>query len=294
MNLLGTCKPLIGVVHLPPLPGSPGYKRRKYPPQLGRRWDFSEILEYAVEEAKKYERAGFNAIIIENYGDKPYGAHAGLGETAAIAIIAREVSRHVSLPIGVSLLRNSGYESVYAALVSGASFVRVNDLCEIRASPEGLLFPEARRIARALTELNLYDRLEEGELGVMADISVKHSWPVIQADISIGELVEECLDRTGFPLEAIVISGPRTGVPPSLEDLQEARRVAARKDVAVVVGSGLTPENLPSFWKAADGFIVGTWVKLGRITENMVSVEAARRLSEIAQRYRQVWPCQES
>jgi membrane complex biogenesis BtpA family protein len=289
--LFNKCKPLIGVVHLPPLPGSPGYKKRSYPPRLGRKWGFEEIVEFAVNEARKYEKAGFDAVIIENYGDKPYPPRASLGEASAVAVVAREASKQVAIPVGVSILRNSGYEAVYAALLSGASFIRVNNLCDVRISPEGILYPAARDVAKALSELELYDEIESGRLSIMADVNVKHSWSITKENVNISELVEECINRTGFRVAAIIVSGPRTGIPPAEDVVRQASEVAEKEDTAVVIGSGITSENLPGFWRIADGFIVGTWVKVGRITENMVSVDSAKRLAELAAHYRNVWPC---
>ncbi len=294
MLLFNTCKPLIGVVHLPPLPGSPGYKKRRYPLHLGKKWSLDEIIEYAVQEARKYEEAGFNAVIIENYGDKPYSIKAGLGQTASLAIVAREVVREIRLPVGVSLLRNSGYEAIYAMITSGASFARINNLCEVRVSPEGILLPGASDTAKALSELDVYDDLESGKIIIFADIDVKHSWPIANYGISVSELTRECLDRVGFPLSAVVISGAWTGIPPSEEVVKDAYEVARAKGTGVIVGSGITSENLPGYWRLADGFIIGTWVKLGRITENVVALDSAKRLAEIAKRYRDIWPCTRS
>ena len=291
MLIFNTCKPLIGVIHLPPLPGSPGYKRRRYPPQLGKKWGMEEIIDYAVQEARKYEEAGFNAVIIENYGDKPYTVKASVGQASSLAIIAREVVRSTNIPVGVSLLRNSGYEAVYAMVSSGASFARINNLCEVRVSPEGVLLPAAHETAKALSELNAYEELEDGRLSIFADIDVKHSWPVADYGLSIGDLMRECLDRIGFPVKAIVVSGPWTGIPPKEDIVKNVYENARNTGIGVVIGSGITSENMPTYWRLSDGFIVGTWVKLGRITENVVAIDSAKRLAAIANRYRSIWPC---
>ncbi len=291
MSIFDVCKPLIGVVHLPPLPGSPGYNKQKYPSRLGRKWSFEEIIEYAIQEAKKYETAGFDAIIVENYGDKPYSQRVSVGQAIAISIIAKEINRETTIPIGISLLRNSGYEAVYAAKLSNASFLRINNLCEVRVSPEGLLFPAALDVAKALSELNIYDALDQGTLAVLADVNVKHSWPFTPNSPTISEVTKECIERTGFKLGAIVVTGTRTGVPPSEDAIKEISNLLEGKDVKVIIGSGVTPENLPKYWRISDGFIIGTWVKVGRITENLVSLDSAKRIVALAKRYREVWPC---
>jgi len=286
----GSCKPLIGVVHLPPLPGSPGYRRARYPARQGKKWEFEDILSYALEEARKYEDAGFDAVIIENYGDRPYAPRVSPGQAASMAVILRDVAKSLGIPVGVNLLRNSVYESVYAAHLGGARFIRANSLCEVRVSPEGIIFPGARMLARALQELDLYGPAEEGGFAVLADIDVKHSVPLAQG-YTPGLLARECARRAGVPLEVLIVTGPLTGEPPSPEALEEARVEASRYGLRVFAGSGVSQRNLAGLWRVADGFIVGSSVKVGGDPENPVSVELAGKLAVLAKRYREAWGC---
>ncbi len=284
------CKPIIGVVHLPPLPGSPAYKRRLYPGRIGRKWSIDEIYEYAVEEARKYRDAGFDAVIIENYGDMPYSMQASVGEVASMASIAREVARKVDIPVGLNILRNSGYEAVYAAYIAGAGFVRVNSLCEYRIAVEGMLSPNLPALAKALSELNAYDAIESGALNILADINVKHSWPLLEK-AGPEDLVVECLSRAGFAVKGVIVTGARTGSVPSKDYVSRIKKALKGRDVLLLVGSGITTENLGEYWRLSDGFIVGTSVKLGGRTENVVSVDRAKKFIDVVKRYREVWPC---
>jgi len=288
--LFGVCKPLIGVIHLPPLPGSSLYRRGAYPREHGRVWGFDEIVDYAVDEARKYESAGFNAVIVENYGDKPYGVDASLGEAMSLSIVARAVRESVSIPVGVNMLRNSGYEAVYAAVLSRSSFIRVNNLCEVRVSPEGILYPAAHGIARALMELNAYSLVESGDLMILVDVGVKHSYP-IHCRYELSETARECVERAGFKVSGLVVTGGRTGVEPGIGVAGEAFNVARELRVPLLIGSGINHDNLPLYWKYADGFIVGTAAKIGGLVENPVSLERARSLVELAERYRRTSRC---
>ncbi|MEB3773410.1 MAG: BtpA/SgcQ family protein [Desulfurococcales archaeon] len=288
--VMGVCKPLIGVVHLPPLPGSPGYKRAPYPREHGRVWSFDEIVGYAIDEAKKYEEAGFDGVIVENYGDQPYKIDAGMGEVASISIIVKELKKEISIPVGLNILRNSGYEAVYAAILSGASFIRINNLCEVRVSPEGVLYPAAHGIARALMELDSYDIVEKGELVIFADVGVKHSYP-IHCRYDIQETARECVERAGFRIGGLVVTGGRSGEEPGLGVAEDASIVARQLRVPLLVGSGISHDNLPIYWKYVDGFIVGTSTKIGGQVENPVSIEKARSLVELAKRYRRTSKC---
>ncbi len=240
---------VIGVIHLPPLPGSPRYEG-----------GFEQIVEYAVREAGKLVEGGVDAVIVENLGDAPYAKRVTDPATiAAMAIIAREVAR-LGVEVGVNLLRNSGPEAAAVAVVSGASFIRVNAYCEPVATPEGVLEPVAREVWEVFARLRRRVR-------VYADVHVKHGSPM--HSMGLAEVVRDCVER-GLA-DAIIVTGRRTGEPPSPEAVAEA---ASSTQAPVLVGSGATPENAKLFLKAgARGFIVGTYFKRGEA----IDVELVRR-----------------
>jgi len=284
------CKPLIGVVHLPPLPGSPGYRRMRFPDIRGEVWGIDSILEYALNQAKLYESIGFDGVIIENYGDKPYSVHASKGQIASLAKIVSAITRELSIPVGISILRNAGYESIIVTHVSGARFTRINSLCELRVSQEGILYPEARRVARALQELNIYEDLYLNRLLIMADINVKHSYP-LHEESDITNIVRDCVERCGYPIYSIILTGSRTGEEPGYDTVEKVIGVVRELGVQLYVGSGVTHTNISKYWSIADGFIVGTSIKVGGRTENPISEDRAIALAKLVKHYRSTIGC---
>lgn len=285
----GECKPLIGVVHLPPLPGSPGYRRSRFPDTRGEILSFEAILEYAVSQAKVYEAAGFDGIIVENFGDRPFSRIASRAQVASMAVITRAVAKALSIPVGVNVLRNSGAEAVVVAHLSGARFVRINNLCEVRVSSEGILYPEARRIARALTDLALHEDLYAEKLLIMSDVNVKHSYALGQADPA--SIMRDCVERSGFPIHYAVISGLRTGEEPGYDVVESTLPVARELGLQLIIGSGVTSSNISKYWRVADGFIVGTSVKVGGRPEAPVSEERASSLAKLVKHFRSTMGC---
>jgi len=278
----GKCKPLIGVVHLPPLPGSIGYMARRWPPGSGKLWSLDDIIEYAVSEAKAYIDSGFDAVIIENYGDTPYPKRPGPLQVAAMTRVVGEVVRSLGGErVGVNMLRNGAAEAIAVASATGASFARVNSLCEARLTPEGLIEPESRRAAMAL---RLLGSLDEGAPAILADVDVKHSRPL--ASYSLRDAVKDCIERSGIPISAIVVTGRSTGSEASPGDLEDAASAARPYGIAVVVGSGITSANLPRFWHLADAFIVGSSVKVGGAPWNPVDRSKASAIASLASQYR--------
>jgi len=228
---------LIGVIHLPPLPGSIRYGGL----------DISTIIDFAVRNARVLDEAGFDGVILENFNDYPFKTRVRNPETiASMAVIAREVVKTVTIPVGINLLRNSGPEAAAVAIVVGASFIRSNAYCEAVVSAEGILEPVAREVMETMTRLN-------SKITVLADVFVKHGSPLHR--MTIEDVAKDCVERD--LADALVVTGPRTGEPP---DPLLVRRVVKAVSAKVLVGSGITPNNVNDY-KDAHGFIVGTYLK---------------------------------
>ncbi len=243
-------KTVIGVVHLPPLPGSPKYDGK-----------FNEIISRAIRDSKTYVNGGVKHILIENFGDMPFKVRVREPDTlVAMSIIVREVIREVGdeVYVGVNLLRNSGPEAMVIAALTGAKFIRVNALCQVIDAPEGLLEPVAREIAEAIFRL----RINFDDVKILADINVKHGKPLTNRDLI--EVINDCIERGGA--YAIVLTGKATGIPPDIDLVKMARKSGAK----IFIGSGINPENIRDYWNFADGFIVGTYFKVGgRVFEHV-------------------------
>ncbi len=199
---------------------------------------------------------------MENFGDKPYLKRVKDPETiAAMSIIVREVSRVVSKPIGVNLLRNSAIEAAAIAYVNNAKFIRVNAFIESIESDSGIIEAIAPELMRYLRKLH-------ASLGILADIHVKHASALGDRDIET-----LCLDAFERGLTtAVIITGKRTGEPPDINILKNLRRISAGP---VLIGSGLNSSNI-DLLKFADGAIVGTYFKKKTESGEMIDVNRVK------------------
>lgn len=252
----GAPRALIGMLHLGALSGTPGACH-----------SIEALIEQALAEARIYRDAGFTALGIENMHDRPY-LKGGVGPeiTAAMTVIAREVKRQTDLPLGIQVLAAANREALAVAQASGADFVRVEGFVYAHVADEGV-------IESCAGELLRYRRAIGAErVLVFADIKKKHSAHAITADVSI---VETAKAAEFFLADGVVVSGAATGEPASPE---EVRDVAQASRVPVLVGSGLTPANLPQFSRA-HGFIVGSSVKEGGVWHNRLDPDAVRAVA---------------
>ncbi len=254
-RLFGTVKPVIGMIHLRPLPGSP-------------RWGgegVEEIIDHALRDLEALVDGGVDGVIIENFHDMPFKARVDDPETiAAFTVVAWEVKRRASVPVGLNLLRNSGVESMAIACVIGADFIRVNAYSEPLWSSEGLLEPIARDVQALRKRLNC-------RALVFSDVNSKHSTPIL-------DLVEAAKEAWSRGLaDALIVSGSRTGEPVDPVDLCIVHRSVP---APLLIGSGARPDNIGLYWRLVDGFIVGTYFKRGGRVDEPVDPDRVRRFMD--------------
>ena len=263
MNLLPewqtVAKPVIGMLHLPPLPGAPRN-------QASAR----EITRYILQDADALASGGVHGLMLENYGDLPFFPDRVPSHTVAhMAALAVEVRRHFpQLPLGINLLRNDGRSALAVAHATGAQFIRVNVLCGARVADQGILHGIAHDLLRDRAMLRA-----ERSIKILADVDVKHSAPL--APRPLEDEVSDTLHR-GLA-DGLIVSGTGTGRATDPGHVAAARAAAAGK-APVFVGSGVTVRSLPEYLPHADAFIVGSAFKPGSDPAQPVDVGRVREL----------------
>lgn len=258
-ELFDASTPLVGMVHLPPLPGAPEYGGSR-----------DDVRTAALADARALADNGIDGLLVENFGDAPfYPGEVPAHVVAEMSATAREIALAVDVPLGVNVLRNDAGAALSVAAAAGGSFVRVNVHTGAQVTDQGTLE------GRAHETLRLRERID-ADVAIFADVDVKHATPLGRRDRRA--VAEETVDR-GLA-DALVVSGPATGEPADNEELLAVldARDGATRDVPVFVGSGVTPANAPDLLDLADGAIVGTALKRGGTTTNRVDPGRVREL----------------
>lgn len=247
---------LVGVVHLLPLPGSPGW-----------RGSMSEILDQADREAAIYRESGLSAIIVENMHDVPYlRGHVHPETTAAMAVAAAQVKRRAQdIPVGVQLLAGANREALGVAIAANLDFIRVEAYAYAHVADEGILEACCGELTRVRAALGRQD------IEILADVQKKHAAHALTSDL---DLVDLAVGTEFCRADGLIVTGATTGAPPPPDDVS---RVRAATRLPVLIGSGITPDNVADF-QAADGFIVGSFFKQGGRWTNPVDRERVRAL----------------
>ncbi len=230
-QIFKTPNPIIGVVHLLPLPTSP-------------RWggNLKTVIDRAEQEATALASGGVNGIIVENFFDAPFAK-----DQVDPAVVSAMTL------IGINVLRNDAQSALAIAACAGAQFIRVNVLNGVMATDQGIIEGTAHQLLRYRRELG-------SDVKILADVLVKHGRPLGSPNLTTA--VQETIERA--LADGVILSGWSTGSPPSLEDLELAR--AAAMGTPVFIGSGANWENVGTLIQAADGVIVSSSLKRhGRI-----------------------------
>jgi uncharacterized protein len=247
-SLLSLNKPVVGVIHVGALPGTPRGVL-----------SVAELAQRAREEARVYSECGVDGIIIENMHDVPYLKGAvGPEIVAAMAIIGNEVKNECRLPVGVQILAGANIEAMAVAHAAGLDFIRAEGYAYAHVADEGLIEASAAKLLR-------YRKMIGAErVQVWADVKKKHSAHAITADVSLGQTAET-VEFMGA--DCVIVTGSVTGEAPKVADAQEAK---SHCHLPVFLGSGISETNIDRFYEGADGFIIGSAFKVDGLWSNAV------------------------
>jgi len=256
---------LIGMVHLAALPGTPAFGGR-----------LEAVREQALEEAQQLKAAGFDGLLIENMHDAPYlPRQVGPEITATMAVIGADIKRQTGLPCGVQVLAGANEAALAVALAAGLDFIRAEGFVFAHVADEGLLNSDAGSLLR-------YRRaIGADHILVLTDIRKKHAAHALTADLS---LLDHARTAAFFRSDGIILTGSFTGEPPQPQDLQTLR---PEVDLPLIVGSGVSLENITSFLPCADALIVGSALKRDGRWEQPLDPERIQALMKKVHQWRE-------
>jgi len=239
MTVFDSAKPVIGMIHVGALPGTPA-----------SRCSVRETVAQAVAEARIYRDGGVHGVAIENMHDVPYlRGSVGPEITAAMTAVALAVKDACGLPCGIQILAGANHEALAVAHAADLQFVRVEGYAFAHVADEGIIESSAASLLR-------YRRAIGAEgVQVWADVKKKHSAHALTADVGIGETAAAV---EFMRADAVIVTGAATGLEASDADIGDVRHHCR---LPLYLGSGVTAENLARYYPVADGFIVGTFCK---------------------------------
>jgi membrane complex biogenesis BtpA family protein len=261
-EIFGTDKALIGMIHCLPFPGAPRYRGTA----------MSTIYDAAMRDAEALMEGGMHGLIIENHGDIPFSKPNDIGhETSAfMSVVTDRISRATGIPIGINVLANAPIPAFAIAMAGGAKFIRVNQWANAYVANEGFME------GRAAEAMRYRSALRAEHIKVFADSHVKHGAHAITADRTIEELTR---DLAFFDADAVIATGQRTGNSATIEEIET---IGSATHLPLLVGSGVTKENIGEILKRTNGVIVASSLKEGGVWWNPVELDRVKAFVEAA------------
>ncbi|MEK6217161.1 MAG: BtpA/SgcQ family protein [Boseongicola sp.] len=245
-------KPVIGMVHLGAMPGTPLFDQAR---------GLDGIVEAARTDLAALQSAGFDAVMFGNENDRPYEFDVDRASTATMAYVIGCLKENISVPFGVNVLWDP-QSTIALAAATGASFVR-EIFTGTYASDMGPWTPDAGKAMR------YRDRLGAQDVAMLFNVSAEFADSLDRRTLA---------DRARSAVfssipDAVLVSGAITGEAARMEDLQAVK--AALPDTPVLANTGVKHETVAEVFAIADGCIVGSALKVDGDTWNAIDPDRA-------------------
>ncbi len=232
-------RPLIGMIHLPSLPGAPNYGGQPV----------TTIAALAAQDARVLQDGGIDGVLIQNSNDHPPVPRVPAATIAAYAVAATEVARVATIPLGINVLKSDAAATIGIAAAVGARFVRLKGYVGAEVGAEGLVQGCAAEAIRLRRELSAEDKLEIWADALQPTSRSLSAIPAVQA-------ARWCVEFGHA--DRVVITGD--SLEESLEVIGDAR---GHVSVPLILGGGVEPTTARRAIEASDGLIVGRYLRAG-------------------------------
>ena len=248
-------QPIIGMIHLPPLPGYPLH------PGMDR------VIRKALTDLKTLEKAGFDGVLVENDNDQPHRVGVSRVIIQSFREVMKQILKDAKVPVGMEIIYDM-QETIKVAHAVGAQFVRLDVFVDNVKTQWGRIFAQAEEL------VSLKKNLGAAKLVLLTDIQVKHAQM----------LDEKTLEQSGREAikhgsDALIITGDWTGHAPSVSDCLKVKKIGS--ETPILIGSGLSVDNVKNLLPYVQGAIVGTSIKTGASIDKKKATELIKIIEEL-------------
>jgi membrane complex biogenesis BtpA family protein len=259
----GCDKPIIAMVHFPPLPGTPLYDAKG---------GMQQIIDSAARDIEALQKGGVDAVMFGNEGDRPYLLKASPATLAAMSVAVGELKGMIKIPFGVNYLWDP-VATVALGVASGARFVR-EIFTGVYDSDMGLWVPDAFSALKQRSDAG------RGDMAVMYNINAEFASPI--GSRTIAQRAKSAVFAA--LADVVLVSGPMTGEAVELSNLKEAKQ--AIPETPVFANTGVNIGNVGKILAVADGAIIGTHFKVDGDTWKNVDADRVNRFMDKVRKLR--------
>lgn len=255
-------KGIMGMIHCLPLPGTRDYEG-----------SMQSVVDRALFDLDAMERAGVDAVIVENFCDRPASTKLEPEQLAALSAVSMMVAQKSQIPVGIDAAFCDPMASLAIAVAVGAQFIRVPVFVDTVVTSDGIVTPCARELMR-------YRKLLDAEsIALLCDIQTKHTYQLTDS-ISLEEsaiMAEDC------GADAIIITGAHTGTSTPTDTI---RLVRSATHLPLVAGSGVKTCNVHEQLSLVEAAIVGSSMKRHGKANEPIDYALAKELMDQVKAFR--------
>ncbi|MFX0150318.1 MAG: BtpA/SgcQ family protein [Candidatus Hodarchaeota archaeon] len=262
-DIFKVAKPVIGMVHFPPLP-----KTYEYNDNDG----MEKIINSAAFDIDALQKGGIDGMLFCNEGDRPYAKGVDPIIVASFAAAIGELKSKISVPFGVDIMWDP-ISALAVAKATNAKFVR-GVFTGAFAGDMGFFDAPGARALR-------YKRAIEGfDIKIFSIVNAEFAHPLDRRPLS---LIAKGAVFVGIA-DALCVSGPMTGMEAKLNELKTVKENSL--GAPVIINTGARKDNITTQLEVADGVIVGTSLKKDGDTWNNVDVERVKEFMDVVESIR--------
>lgn len=251
---------LVGVIHLPPLPGAVNFRDLR----------IRDLASIAADDAQALADCGFTHVMIQDGNDMPQPTRANVATVASLSAIGAKVREAVNIPLGVIVGHNDGAASVAIGKAIGADFIRVKVLTGVSSGPNGW-------IEGCAVEVSEMKRLLESDIEIWADANEVTSRPVHS-------------DKTWAAKQALhfgnaqkIIITNDEGPERALREIEEVSSNLGGK-VDYLVGGRVSLETIDLVIHGSQGVIIGSAINTGNASGPLIDSKKAKAFGAMVAR----------
>jgi len=239
---------VIGAIHFPPLLGYQDFP------------GFDTAIKNTLEDLQSFESGGVDGVIVENNYDTPHKVEVGPEIVASMTYLTEKIKSVAKVPIGISVLWNDYKTALSIAKVLKLQFIRLPVFVDIVKTNYGTVEGNPEEV------LVFRKHIGAEDVAIFTDIHVKHSQIISKHSVieSVNLAIEQGAD-------ALIVTGNWTGDAPNIDELKKIREKI--QNFPILCGSGVNAENIKTLFKYANGAIVSTSLKEGKVDSKEINIK---------------------
>lgn len=207
-------------------------------------------IKRAIRETQILEEEGVDGIIVENY-------HGSVDDIEKYFEQSKAILENSKLIVGINVLPNDYKEALELADKVGAKFIQLDYVAGTYLNNKFIYESHFLSI-----------REKYPHILVLGGV-----WPKYYEPVETSKLKDDI--KSGMKrADAIVVTGAGTGKETPLDKIKEFKDIVG--DFPLIIGAGLTPDNISVQLALANGGIVGSSFKPGEITRKEIKRELVK------------------